>query len=74
MDDGVMISLDPHKASNTAAFLDPARKTVLASQRFANTVAGYGELRRFGDRWQQGRWAVEGCHGAGRLLSRHICR
>ncbi len=72
MDDGVMISVDPRKASNTAAVLDPATKTVLASQRFANTAAGYGELRRFGDRWQQRRWAVEGCHGAGRLLSRRL--
>jgi transposase len=70
--DDVMISVDPHKASKTAAVLDPATKTVIASERFANTRAGYQQLRGFGDRWQQRRWAVEGCHGAGRLLAQRL--
>jgi hypothetical protein len=44
VDDDVMISVDPHKASNTAAVMDPATKVVIASQRFANTPAGYRQL------------------------------
>jgi transposase len=72
VDGDVMISIDPHKTSNTAAVLDPATKTVIASQRFANTTAGYRQLRTFGDQWQQRRWAVEGCHGAGRFLAQHL--
>jgi hypothetical protein len=72
VDNDVMISIDPHKASNTAAVLDPATKAVIASRRFANTTAGYRQLRTFGDIWQQRRWAVEGCHGAGRLLAQHL--
>ena len=72
MDDDVMISVDPHKASNTAAVMDPVTKVVIASQRFANTAAGYRQLREFSGRWEQRRWAVEGCHGAGRSLAQRL--
>lgn len=72
MDDDVMISVDPHKASNTAAVMDPVTKIVIASQRFANTAAGYRQLLEFSGRWQQRRWAVEGCHGAGRSLAQRL--
>lgn len=72
MGDDVMISVDPHKASNTAAVIDPATKVVIASQRFANTAAGYQQLQEFGGRWDQRRWAVEGCHGAGRSLAQRL--
>jgi hypothetical protein len=65
VDDDVMISIDPHKMSNTAAVLDPATKTGVARQRFAHTMAGYRQLRTFSDQWRQRRWAVEGCRGAG---------
>ena len=72
MDDDVMISVDPHKASNTAAVMDPVTKIVIASKRFANTGAGYRQLCEFSGRWQQRRWAVEGCHGAGRSLAQRL--
>lgn len=72
MNDDVMISVDPHKASNTAAVMDPTTKIVIASRRFANTGTGYRQLRDFGERWQQRRWAVEGCHGAGRSLAQRL--
>jgi len=72
VDDDVMISVDPHKASNTAAVMDPVTKVVIASQRFANTPDGYRQLRDFSGRWEQRRWAVEGCHGAGRSLSQRL--
>jgi hypothetical protein len=44
MDDDVMIAVDPHKASNTAAVLDPVTKTLTGTARFANTDEGYGRL------------------------------
>ena len=72
VDDDVMISVDPHKASNTLALMDPVTKTVLAGQRFANTNAGYRRLREFTGRWERRRWAVEGCHGAGRSLAQRL--
>ena len=72
MSDDVMIAVDPHKASNTAAVLDPVTKTVIESARFANTVDGYAQLMAFAGRWAQRRWAVEGCHGAGRSLAQRL--
>ena len=67
-----MIAVDPHKASNTAAVLDPVSKTVIESARFANSADGYGELAGFAARWEHRRWAVEGCHGAGRSLAQRL--
>ena len=40
--DDVMITVDPHKASNTAAVLDPVTKTLIETARFANSDEGYG--------------------------------
>jgi transposase len=68
----VMIAVDPHKASNTAAVLDPVTKTVIEAARFANSVDGYGQLTVFAARWDRRRWAVEGCHGAGRSLAQRL--
>jgi hypothetical protein len=72
MGDDVMISVDPHKASNTLAVMDPVTKTVIARQRFANTAVGYRRLREFAGGWTHRRWAVEGCHGAGRSLAQRL--
>jgi hypothetical protein len=58
-----MIAVDPHKAGNTAAVLDPVTKTVIETARFANTDEGYGRLAGFARRWEHRRGAVEGCHG-----------
>ena len=44
MSDDVLIAVDLHRASNTAAMLESVSKTVLASARFANTADGYGQL------------------------------
>jgi transposase len=72
LSDDVMIAVDPHKASNTAAVLDPVTKTVIESARFANTMDGYAQLTAFAGRWAQRRWAVEGCFGAGRSLAQRL--
>jgi transposase len=68
----VLIAVDPHKASNTAAVLDPVTKTVIEAARFASTIDGHARLAAFGARWQQRRWAVEGCYGAGRSLAQRL--
>lgn len=72
MDDQVLLSVDPHKASATVAVLDPVTRTPIETARFPNTVEGYGQLRRFARRWSQRWWAVEGCHGAGRSLAQRL--
>jgi transposase len=71
---GVLIGVDPHKASNTVAVLDPVSRVVVASKRLANTASGYEELRSFAEQWPDHRWAVEGCHGAGRSLAQRLVR
>jgi len=68
----VLISVDPHKASNTLAVLDPVTKTPIDGGRFANTNNGYRDLMAFAQRWDDRRWAVEGCHGAGRSLAQRL--
>ena len=72
MNDDVLIAVDPHKASNTAAVLDPVTKAVIETARFAHTEEGYAQLTGFAVRWSQRRWAVEGCHGAGRSLAQRL--
>ena len=67
-----MIAVDPHKASNAAAVLDPVSESVIGSARFANTADGYAQLTAFACRWAQRRWAVEGCFGAGRSLAQRL--
>jgi hypothetical protein len=58
MNGNVMIAVDPHKASNTAAVLDPVTKTVIEAARFANSQEGYERLAGFaGDgNSAAGRW------------------
>jgi hypothetical protein len=48
-----MIAVDPHKASNTAAVLDPVTKTLIETARFANSQDGYEQLAAFARRWEQ---------------------
>jgi len=36
LNDDVMIAVDPHKASNTAAVPDPVTRTLIETARFAN--------------------------------------
>jgi len=72
LNDDVLLAVDPHKASNTVAVLDPVTKTLIESARFANSAEGYERLTAFAARWAQRRWAVEGCRGAGRSLAQRL--
>jgi transposase len=47
-------------------------KTLIETARFANSASGYEQLTAFAARWAQRRWAVEGCHGAGRSLAQRL--
>jgi transposase len=67
----VMIGVDPHKASHTAAALDEHGQ-LLDQQRILATLDGYQQLRKWADRWPQRCWAVEGAHGVGRALAQWL--
>jgi transposase len=67
----VMIGVDPHKASHTAAALDEHGQ-LLGQQRVTATVDGYQALRQWAGRWPQRCWAVEGAHGVGRAVAQRL--
>jgi len=67
----VIIGVDPHKASHTAAALDEHGQ-LLDRQRVAAPLLGYRTLRGWAARWPDGRWAVEGAHGIGRALAQQL--
>jgi transposase len=67
----VMIGVDPHKASHTAAALDEHGR-LLGQQRIPATLDGYQQLRQWADQWPQRCWAVEGAHGVGRALAQRL--
>ena len=47
-------------------------KTLTGTARFANTGEGYARLAGFAGKWEDRRWAVEGCRGAGRSLAQRL--
>lgn len=68
---GVVIAVDPHKASWTAvvvtAGLVPAGELRVEANR-----AGYRQLRRFAAGWPEVRWAIEGAAGLGAPLAERL--
>jgi transposase len=67
----VMIGVDPHKASHTAAALDEHGQ-LLDQQRIPATLEGYQALHQWAGHWTDRRWAVEGAHGVGRSLAQRL--
>ncbi|GAA1316057.1 IS110 family transposase [Saccharothrix xinjiangensis] len=68
----VVIGVDPHKSSHTAAALDSDTHSTLGTVRVDATLVEYRRLltwaRRFGER----RWAVENARGLGRHLAQWL--
>jgi transposase len=69
--DQVVIAVDPHKASWTAAAVDASLQP-LASIRVPVSRDGYQALRRFARQWPMAGWAIEGAGGVGAPLSRRL--
>jgi len=68
----MIIGVDPHKSSHTAAALDPATNARVASVRVDASLAGYRELMRWAKPMPDRRWAVEGARGLGRHLAQWL--
>jgi transposase len=64
----VVIAIDPHKASWTAAAVDAALAP-LATLRTPVNREGYRQLRGFAARWPTAVWAIEGALGLGAPLA-----
>jgi transposase len=69
--DQVVIAVDPHKGSWTAAAVDASLQP-LASIRVPVSREGYRALRRFARRWPDVGWAIEGATGVGAPLTRRL--
>jgi transposase len=67
----VIIGIDPHKASHTAAALDE-RHQLLAHLRVPASKTSTAQLLAWAARWPDRRWAIEGAHGLGRLLAQQL--
>jgi transposase len=65
--DRVVIAVDPHKASWTAAAVGPGLQP-LATIRVPVSREGYQGLRQFARRWPGAEWAIEGAAGLGAPL------
>ena len=65
--DRVVIAVDPHKASWTAAAVN-ATVHPLDTLRVPVSRHGYRQLRRFARRWPGATWAIEGAGGLGAPL------
>lgn len=71
MSDRVVIAVDPHKVSWTAAVVNASLQQV-ATLRVPVSAAGYRALRRFAGRWPQASWAIEGAGGLGAPLASRL--
>jgi transposase len=69
--DRVVIAVDPHKASWTAAAVDASLQP-LATVRVSVSRDGYRALRRFARRWPNAGWAIEGAGGLGAPLTTRL--
>jgi transposase len=67
----VIIGVDPHKASHTAAVLG-TRRQVLAHLRISSDRAGYRQLRRWPARRPHRLWAVENTTGLGNAVTQWL--
>jgi transposase len=65
---GVVIAVDPHKASWTAVVVT-AGLAAAGAVRVEASRAGYRQLRRFAAGWPDLRWAIEGAAGLGAPLA-----
>lgn len=67
----VVIAIDPHKASWTAAAVDAVLQP-LATTRVPVSRDGYRALCRFARRWPDSTWAIEGAAGLGAPLAARL--
>ena len=67
----VMIGVDPHKASHTAAAIGPAEEP-LGQVRIQACASQVGQLVAWAAAWPERTWAVEGATGLGSLLARQL--
>jgi transposase len=67
----VLIGVDPHKATNSAAAVGGAGE-LLEHATFPTNRQGLRALRAWAKRFEKRRWAVEGASGLGRMVAQYL--
>jgi transposase len=67
----VMIGIDPHKGSHTAAAISPAEES-LGQLQVRASAAQADRLLTWAKAWPERTWAVEGAEGLGHLLAQQL--
>jgi transposase len=68
---GVMIGIDPHKASHTAVAINGAEEP-LGELRVRACASQVEQLLAWARAWPERAWAVEGADGLGHLLAQQL--
>lgn len=68
----IIIGVDPHKSTHTAAAVDPVTNTDLDSLRIDATLAGYQRMLAWAKQWPQRQWAIENVEGLGHHLAQWL--
>lgn len=68
----IVIGVDPHKSTHTAAAVDPVTNTDLGSLRIEATLADYRRMLAWAKQWPQRQWAVENAEGLGHHLAQWL--
>jgi transposase len=71
MSEQVIVAVDPAKRVH-AVNVVTVRSEVLARRTFANSSDGFRELLKFGRKWRDREWAVEGSRGTGKNLAQRL--
>src|SRR3954471_958158 len=66
--DSVVIGMDPHKRSATIEVM-AADEAIQGAGRFRTDREGYAAMLRYGRRWPERVWAIEGCAGIGKHIA-----
>src|SRR3954452_11509285 len=69
--DGVVIGMDPHKRSATIEVMT-GEEAVAGGGRFGTGRDGYAAMLRYGRRWPERVWAIEGCAGIGKHIANRL--
>ncbi len=68
----VVIGVDPHKRTHTAAALEQTSQQQLASLEIEASLIEYRRLLSWAGQWSDRRWAVENARGLGRHLAQWL--
>src|SRR3954454_1073965 len=69
--DRVVIGMDPHKRSATIEVMI-ADEAIQGAGRFGTDRDGYATMLRYGRRWPDRVWAIEGCAGIGKHIANRL--